>query len=103
MRGWLNRVRKRLAARADSAHEMSLDRLAFLVLMTSSLLIDPVPQETAALAVMGLGLVAVVGIFTHILCFPAPNTSRRVVAACCDLFTISCQIHDGGKTWGVLY
>jgi two-component system, sensor histidine kinase RpfC len=103
MRGWLNSVRKRLAARADSEHEMSLNRLAFLVLMTSYLLIDPVPQEIAALAVMGLGLVAVVGIFTHILCFPAPNTSRRVVAACCDLFTISFQIHAGGKTGAAFY
>jgi two-component system sensor histidine kinase RpfC len=103
MRGWLNRIRARLAARADSEHEMSLNRLAFLVLMTVYLLFDPVAQESGALAVMGLGLVAVVGIFVHLLCFPAPNTSRRVFAACCDLFTIAFQIHAGGKAGAAFY
>jgi two-component system sensor histidine kinase RpfC len=103
MPGWLNRIRKRLAARADSEHEMSLNRLAFLVLMTIYLLIDPVPQENEALVVMGLGLIVVVAIFTHILCHPAPNTSRRVFAACSDLFTISFQIHAGGATGAAFY
>jgi two-component system, sensor histidine kinase RpfC len=103
MPGWLNRIRKRLAARADSEHEMSLNRLAFLVLMTIYLLIDPVPQENEALVVMGLGLIVVVGIFTHILCYPAPNTSRRVFAACIDLSTISFQIHAGGATGAAFY
>ena len=63
MRGWLNRIRRRLATRADSEHEMSLNRLAFLVLMTSYLLIDPVPQETAALVVMGLGSCALLALW----------------------------------------
>jgi two-component system, sensor histidine kinase RpfC len=103
MRGWLNDIRKRLAARADSEHEMSLNRLAFLVLMTTYLLIEPVPQQTEALAVMGVGLILVVGIFTHILCYPAPNATRRVVAACSDLFTISFQIHAGGEAGAAFY
>jgi two-component system, sensor histidine kinase RpfC len=103
MRGWLNIIRNRLAARADSEHEMSLNRLAFLILMTIYVLIDPVMQETGALIVMGVGLIAVVGIFAHLLCFPAPNTSRRVFAACCDLFTISFQIHAGGAAGAAFY
>jgi two-component system sensor histidine kinase RpfC len=103
MQELLNIIRKRLAARADTEHEMSLNRLAFLVMMTVYLLIDPVEEQRQALVVMGLGLVAVVGIFVHILCFPAPNDSRRLVAACCDLFTISFQIHAGGDTGAVFY
>ena len=38
-----------------------------------------------------------------ILCFPAPNTSRRVFAACCDLCTISFQIHAGGAAGAAFY
>jgi two-component system sensor histidine kinase RpfC len=103
MRTWLSDIRRRLAARTDSEHEMSLNRLAFLVLMTTYLLIEPVPQQTEALAVMGLGLLLVVGIFAHILCYPAPNVTRRVLAACGDLFTISFQIHAGGDAGAAFY
>ena len=103
MRGWFIDIRKRLAARTDSEHEMSLNRLAFLVLMTIYLLFEPVPQQGQALAVMALGLVLVVGIFAHILAYPAPNAIRRVVAACSDLFTIAFQIHAGGAAGAAFY
>jgi two-component system sensor histidine kinase RpfC len=103
MRGWFNDIRKRLAARTDSEHEMSANRLAFLVMMTVYLLCEPVPQQTEALIGLGLGLIVVVAIFTHILRYPAPNTTRRVCAACGDLFTISFQIHAGGEAGAAFY
>jgi two-component system sensor histidine kinase RpfC len=103
IRDWITGLRARLAAREDSEHEMSLNRLAFVVLMTGYLLISPVPRQGLALSVMALGLVVLIGIFAHILYSPAPNPTRRLVAAFADLSTISFQIHLGSDTGAVFY
>ena len=55
--GLLSRLRARLAARPDSEHEMSVNRLGFLLLMALYLWAAPVAKQRFALMAMGCGLV----------------------------------------------
>src|ERR1700730_7019442 len=83
--GPLNRLRARLAARTDSEHQMSVNRLVFLVLMMIYLWVRPVPQQAWALVAMGCGLVLTVGGFIHLVWRPGVNEIRRGIAFCADL------------------
>src|SRR5580704_3841434 len=86
-------LRAHLAARPDSEHEMSVNRLVFLLLMILYLLAVPVAQQQWALAAMGCGLIITLGIFAHILWRPATNNVRRGIALCADLSTINLMMY----------
>lgn len=101
--GLLNRLRSRLAARPDSEHEMSVNRLIFLVLMMIYLWVRPVPQQGWALAAMGCGLVLTVGVFAHIVWRPEGNGIRRGIAFCADLGTISLMMYFGDNAGAIFY
>jgi two-component system sensor histidine kinase RpfC len=101
--GPLNRLRARLAARPDSEHEMSVNRLVFLVLMMIYLWVRPVPQQAWALVAMGCGLVLTVGVFIHIVWRPGVNEIRRGIAFCADLATISLMMYFGDSAGAIFY
>jgi two-component system, sensor histidine kinase RpfC len=99
----LNRLRARLAARPDSEHEMSVNRLVFLVLMIIYLWVRPVPQQNWALIVTSCGLILTIGIFIHIAWRPGVNGIRRGIALCADLGTISLMMYFGNSAGSIFY
>ena len=101
--GLLSRLRARLAARPDSEHEMSVNRLGFLLLMALYLWAAPVAQQRLALMAMGCGLVVTLGIFAHILWRPATNNVRRGIALCADLSTINLMMYFGDSAGMLFY
>jgi two-component system, sensor histidine kinase RpfC len=101
--GLLAALRARLAARPDSEHEMSVNRLIFLVLMMLYLWARPVPQQQWALVAMACGLVLTIGLFAHIVWRPGANPVRRVIAFCADLSTISLMIYFTGDAGAIFY
>jgi two-component system sensor histidine kinase RpfC len=96
-------VLSRLKNSPDREHEMSLNRLIFLGLITAyTFWINPsVPRE----ALIGAAIFALisVGIVVHILLRPHQSTIRRVVAIISDLTTTSVQLHYVGETSSVLF
>jgi two-component system, sensor histidine kinase RpfC len=96
-------LRAHLAARPDSEHEMSVNRLVFLLLMILYLLAVPVAQQQWALAAMGCGLIITLGIFAHILWRPATNNVRRGIALCADLSTINLMMYFGDSAGMLFY
>jgi len=93
----------RLKNSPDREHEMSLNRLIFLCLITSyTFWINPsVPREALISAVI-FALVSA-GIVAHILLRPQHSTIRRIIAIISDLTTASVQIHYVGETSSVLF
>jgi two-component system sensor histidine kinase RpfC len=96
-------LRARLAARTDSEHEMSVNRLVFLLLMVLYLWAAPVAQQRWALIAMGCGLIVTLGIFAHLLWRPATNNVRRAIALCADLSTINLMMYFGDSAGMLFY
>jgi two-component system, sensor histidine kinase RpfC len=101
--GPLPRLRARLAGRADSEHEMSVNRFVFLVLMMIYLWARPVPDQNSALVAMGCGFVLTLGIFAHIVWKPVASGIRRSIALCADLSTISVMMYFGDSAGTIFY
>jgi two-component system sensor histidine kinase RpfC len=101
--GGLHSLRARLSARADSEHEMSVNRFVFLMLMVVYLWVRPVPQESWALLTLACGLALTIGIFAHIVWRPGVNHIRRGIAICADLSTISLMMYFGDSAGAIFY
>jgi two-component system, sensor histidine kinase RpfC len=99
----LHWLRARLSGRADSEHEMSVNRFVFLMLMVAYLWARPVPQQSWALLTLACGLALTIGIFAHILWRPGANGIRRGVAICADLSTISLMMYFGDSAGAIFY
>jgi two-component system sensor histidine kinase RpfC len=96
-------ILSRLKNSPDREHEMSLNRLIFLILIASyTFWINPsVPREALIAATIFAFISA--GIVVHILLRPHQSTPRRVIAIVSDLATASIQLHYVGETSSVLF
>ena len=101
--GGLHWLRARLSGRADSEHEMSVNRFVFLMLMVAYLWARPVPQQNWALVTLACGLALTIGIFVHIVLQPGVNSIRRSIAICADLSTISLMMYFGDNAGAIFY
>ena len=101
--GALHWLRARLSGRADSEHEMSVNRFVFLMLMVVYLWARPVPQQSWALFTLACGLALTIGIFAHIVWRPGVNGIRRSIAICADLSTISLMMYFGDSAGAIFY
>jgi two-component system sensor histidine kinase RpfC len=97
--GFLSRLRRS----PDREYEMSINRVAFLLVIASyTFWINPsVPRE--ALISAAVFAVVSIGIVVHILIRPQQTTARRVIAIVSDLVTASFQLHYAGETASVLF
>jgi two-component system sensor histidine kinase RpfC len=101
--GGLHWLRTRLSGRADSEHEMSVNRFVFLMLMVVYLWARPVPLQSWALLTLACGLALTIGIFAHIVWRPGVNSVRRSIAICADLSTISLMMYFGDSAGAIFY
>jgi two-component system sensor histidine kinase RpfC len=99
----LHWLRARLRGRADSEHEMSVNRFVFLMLMVVYLWARPVPLQSWALLTLACGLALTIGIFAHIVWRPGVNSIRRSIAICADLSTISLMMYFGDSAGAIFY
>jgi two-component system, sensor histidine kinase RpfC len=99
----LHWLRARLNGRADSEHEMSVNRFVFLMLMVVYLWVRPVPLQSWALLTLVCGLALTIGIFAHIIWRPGISSIRRSIAICADLSTISLMMYFGGSAGAIFY
>jgi two-component system sensor histidine kinase RpfC len=88
---------QRLRGRADSEHEMSFNRLGFALLILGLQSLLPPPEAEAALAAVLLWCACSLGIFLHILAWPAPSVARRAAALLLDCGFLSWYLHLGGE------
>lgn len=90
----------RLRGRPDTEHEMSFNRLAFALVITLYLFWQEAP--TAALVLVGLYWLVAIGLFLHILRFPATNIPRRATALTLDIAFLCMELHAGGEITSAL-
>ncbi len=100
LRGWLA---SRLRGRADTEHEMSVNRLAFATAITSYLILSGQPLAGAAVLGMVVFAIGAVAIVLHILASPAVNVPRRYAALVWDIGFIAYEMHVGNDLTAVLY
>lgn len=84
-----------LRGRPDTEHEMSFNRLAFALVISVYLGIETAPPVVHLLA--GLYWVAAIGLFAHILRWPASNVPRRIAALCIDIGFLCLALQTGGE------
>ena len=99
----LQRIRASLTSRPDSEHEMSLNRLAFCLVIAAYLVAARPPGEAAGLAVIGAESLIGLGIFVHILRHPQICWARRAIAMAADIGTISLELYLGGGATSVFF
>lgn len=93
----------RFSRSQDREHEMSFNRLAFLLVIPSyTFWIDPAAARQALASTIVFAIISA-GIAIHILLRPQQSTVRRVIAILSDLGTASLQLHYGGETTSVLF
>lgn len=93
----------RFSKSQDREHEMSFNRLAFLLVIPSyTYWINPAAAGDALVSTLMFAAISV-GIAVHILIRPKQSTVRRVIAILSDLGTASLQLHYGGETSSVLF
>lgn len=93
----------KLRGRADSEHEMSLNRLGFGVLILLYQAIVPPPELAAAQLAVALWAMLSLGVFLRILARPAVSTARRAVALLLDVGFLSWYLHIGGEAHSVFF
>jgi two-component system sensor histidine kinase RpfC len=106
----LGAFRARLAARQDTEHEMSLNRVAIVLIALGYVLIAHslgFADATAALAygqiLCAVYLVASLLIFAHIVARPGVSHVRRHVALALDMTTLSLGMHIGDSAFALGY
>ncbi|MGH7068791.1 MAG: ATP-binding protein [Acetobacteraceae bacterium] len=96
-------VASRLKGRADTEHEMSVNRFAFAAVITGYLILAGAPLTGAAVLGMAvLGLYAAVTM-VHILVSPAVNIPRRYAALVMDIGFVAYEMHVGDDLTAILY
>jgi two-component system sensor histidine kinase RpfC len=84
-----------LRGRPDTEHEMSFNRLAFALIISLYLFSQSAPMATQLIA--ALYWVVAIGLFLHILRWPATNLLRRSVALLLDMGFLCLELHVGGE------
>ena len=79
---------------------MSFNRLAFALVISAYLASQDAPS--AATIISGLYWIVAIGLFVHILYFPAINIPRRIIALCLDMGFLSLELHVGGEITSAL-
>ena len=102
----LKRFAARFRNRADSEHEMVVNRLVislaiFIYLLGAALLRQPGIEQP--LAVISVYALMSIGLTVHIIVFPAVCIARRLVAMAIDIGTLSYGLYVGGETTALLY
>jgi two-component system sensor histidine kinase RpfC len=89
-----------LRGRPDTEHEMSFNRLAFALVISVYLYTEDAPPLAQALS--GLYWLVAIGLFAHILRWPATNKLRRGIALCLDMGFLCAELHVGGEITSAL-
>ncbi len=90
-------------ASPDGEFEMSVNRIAFLLVIPSyTFWANPSAAYDALASTMVFAAVSA-AIAVHLLIHPRQSTARRVIAILSDLGTASFQLHFGGDTSSVLF
>jgi two-component system sensor histidine kinase RpfC len=89
-----------LRGRPDTEHEMSFNRLAFALVISVYLYSEGAPPLAQILA--GLYWLVAIGLFAHILRWPAINKPRRIIALCLDMGFLCAELHVGDKITSAL-
>lgn len=98
LRAW---IRRRLAGRPDTEHEMAFNRFAFAAVIAAY--VHFAEARPLALAVTGFyGLIGV-ALMAAILWQPGRNDVRRGIALFCDLGILTLMLHIGGETTALLF
>jgi two-component system sensor histidine kinase RpfC len=84
-----------LRGRPDTEHEMSFNRLAFALVISVYLFTEDAPPVAQLLS--GLYWIVAIGLFAHILRWPATNIPRRITALCLDMGFLCAELHVGGE------
>jgi two-component system sensor histidine kinase RpfC len=99
-----------LRARSDSEHEMTLNRLAFVMIVTVYLALATAAGLSHASEILHrvypVFIAYIIGalvLFAHILARPAPLPARRIVAAIYDMAMISYAAEVCGTASGFFY
>ena len=79
---------------------MSFNRLAFALIITVFLVLEDTPHR--ALEIVTVYWILAIGIFAHILAYPAVNNPRRVFALLVDIALLSYELHVGGEKTSVM-
>lgn len=100
LRGWLA---ARWRGRADTEHEMSVNRLVFATVITSYLLLSGAPPAGPAVLGMLVFAIGALLIVLHIVAWPAVNVPRRFFALVWDIGFVAYEMHVGNEQTAVLY
>jgi len=93
----------RLRGRADTEHEMSLNRFVFAVLIIVYLVAVGLPISGAPLIGMAVYTAGAMALLLHIVAWPAVNVPRRVAALSWDIGFMSYELHFGNSLTAIFY
>jgi two-component system sensor histidine kinase RpfC len=103
-------LRARLKSRADTEHEMTINRLVIVSIALAYLTVADsigIAEATAALQYGKLLCISYFGasllIFAHLLAFPELSHGRRIVALVLDMTTLSLGMHFGDSAFALGY
>lgn len=99
-------LRARLARRADSEHEQALIRIVFAVVITLYVVLLPPDGRTAAWLALAVGLASLalsIGLFGHIVLWPAVNIPRRFCGLVIDTVGLNAMMLIGGTAAAPFY
>jgi two-component system sensor histidine kinase RpfC len=106
----ITRWRATLRARPDSEHEMTLNRLAFAIIVIIWLALATTAGQTHASEIFYSTypvfisyIIGALGLFAHILYWPRAMPARRIVAAIYDMMMISYAAQACGMASGFFY
>lgn len=97
VRGAFAAVARRLRGRPDSEHEMSLNRLAFAILIAAYVATDHSEAATLTSRLYLAWVLLAACLFLHILVRPGVCQARRAVALCVDIGFLSAFLHVEGE------
>ena len=96
---WLT---ERLRQRADTEHEMSLNRFAIDLIAIILVALTGPANGRAAMLALAVHLVAAAGLIGHIVVVPRSSPARRVIAVILDIGIISLLLHLTGPVGAAL-
>ncbi|MGG5810032.1 sensor histidine kinase, partial [Falsiroseomonas sp. CW058] len=82
---------------------MSLNRLAFALLVGGALALAPPENPAAAAVVLALWCTVALCIFLHIVARPGPSLPRRALALLADTGFLSLHLHLGGEAHALFF
>ncbi len=101
--GMLRRIMRLLHSWRGGEQEMTLNRLMFVLTMTSYVVLVPALHAPRPLMVLALLALVTFALFLHQSWRPAQSTPRILFAMAGDLALLSSALHVGGGATAVLY